>query len=330
MPTSRDTTNDDKLDIPGFLDRRREKPASAKPTEVASVEPSAGDVKARYALHALCQLFPKIEGPAFDELVQSIKDEGLRERIVLHDGAILDGRNRYDACLVAGVEPVFVPFRGDDPVRFVLAANIHRRHLSENQRALIAAKLATLARGSNQHHREDASIDAPSQSQAAEMLNVSRSSVQRARQVLEHAAPEDVKAIREGRATLGSVTKKLKRKSKKQKEPPPPVSSKSKPQLQPGPKPKRDAEGPPETGAVDAPAEMMIARLDLVAAENRALLEYINNHASDIDKQVAVAAAKAARISRGVHERVRTLAATNRNRARARRQNAADPKDDEH
>jgi hypothetical protein len=47
-------------------------------------------------------------------------------------------------------------------------------------------------------------------------------------------------------------------------------------------------------------------------------------------ESIETAPAKAARISRGVHERVRTLAATNRNRARARRQNAADPKDDEH
>jgi ParB-like nuclease domain len=166
--------------------------------------------KARYPLHPLCELFPPMEGAAFDELVASIRAIGLQEPIMVLDGAILDGRNRYNACLAAGVEPVFTPFRDDDPVKFVIAANVHRRHLNESQRAMIAAKLATLEVGANQHHEEGASIEAPSQSQAAEMLNVSRSSVQRARHVREHADPEDVKAISEGKATVSGVEKKLK------------------------------------------------------------------------------------------------------------------------
>jgi hypothetical protein len=255
--------------------------------------------------------------------VASIKENGLKEPIVLLDGAILDGRNRYNACVAAGVKPTFVPFQGDDPVQFVIDANINRRHLNDSQRAMLAATLATLKVGANQHaEKEGASIEAPSQSQAAEMLNVSRSSVQRARQVLEHADPEDVKAITEGKVTVSGVVKKLKRKSEKQKKLPGPFSSK--PQLQPGPKHK--TEGAPKTGPVDAPAYMMIARLDRAAAKDRALMEFINAHTSAVNKHVVGAAAKAARISRGVHERVRTLAAANRNHAGARRQNAADPK----
>jgi ParB-like chromosome segregation protein Spo0J len=153
-------------------------------------------------------MFPAIEGAAFNELVQSIKDSGLQEPIVLLDGAILDGRNRYNACLAAGVEPAFVPFRGEDALKFVLAANLHRRHLNESQRSMIAAKLATLRDGVRQD-RQGASIDAPTQSQAAEMLSVSRPSVQRARQVLEHAGPTDIVAITNGNATVSGVAKKL-------------------------------------------------------------------------------------------------------------------------
>jgi len=52
---------------------------------------------------------------------------------------ILDGRNRYRACLDAGVEPTFRPFCGDDPAAYVISANIHRRHLTaEQKRELIA------------------------------------------------------------------------------------------------------------------------------------------------------------------------------------------------
>lgn len=54
--------------------------------------------------------------------------------------------------------------------------NLHRRHLSESQRAMVAAKLAALPVGANQHR----SIDLPTQAQAAEMLNVSVPSLKRA------------------------------------------------------------------------------------------------------------------------------------------------------
>jgi hypothetical protein len=53
---------------------------------------------AQYPLHPLCDLFPPIEGPAFDELVASIKEDGQREPIVLLDSQILDGRNQMTTC----------------------------------------------------------------------------------------------------------------------------------------------------------------------------------------------------------------------------------------
>lgn len=69
------------------------------------------------------------------------------------------------------------------------------RHLDESQRALVAARLATLPNGVRVDRA--ASIDAPtlSQSDAAEMLNVSRKFVQRARQVLERATPAGWKCV---------------------------------------------------------------------------------------------------------------------------------------
>lgn len=92
-----------------------------------------------YELHPLCSLFPRVTGAEFDALVADIKANGQREPIVLHDGMVLDGGNRYRACIEAGIEPRFVNFDGTNMVAFVLSANLHRRHLTPGQQAAIVA-----------------------------------------------------------------------------------------------------------------------------------------------------------------------------------------------
>jgi hypothetical protein len=95
---------------------------------------------------------------AIDEFVASIKENGLQEPIVLLDDAIPDGRNRYNACLAAGIDPMFVPFRGDDPVKFVIVANIQRRHLDASQRAMIAADIVTYQHGGDRKSDQSANL----------------------------------------------------------------------------------------------------------------------------------------------------------------------------
>jgi N6-adenosine-specific RNA methylase IME4/ParB-like chromosome segregation protein Spo0J len=153
------------------------------------------------AFHPIADLFPLMEGEEFEELVRDVKANGLHEPIVIYEDKILDGRNRYRACLMAEVEPTFRPFDGDDPVNYVVSLNLRRRHLNESQRAMVAARLATLRRGDNQH----AQICAPSQSDAADMLNVGRRSVQYAREVQEQGAPELIKAVERGEVSISTA-----------------------------------------------------------------------------------------------------------------------------
>jgi len=137
--------------------------------------------------HLLAKIFPLMEGEAFADLVEDISAHGLHEPIVLYEGKILDGRNRYLASKAAEVAPRFETYTGSDPLGFVISKNLHRRHLTESQRAMVAANLATMRQGA----RTDLSpIGEMSQSQAAELLNVGKRSVERAKIVLsEGAAP---------------------------------------------------------------------------------------------------------------------------------------------
>jgi hypothetical protein len=91
--------------------------------------------------HPFAAKFPLMKGRDFDELVKDIGTNGLRHPIIQHEGQILDGRNRYRACLNSGVAPIFHTFSGDDPFAFVISANIHRRHLTPKQKRDVIAEL---------------------------------------------------------------------------------------------------------------------------------------------------------------------------------------------
>jgi len=96
----------------------------------------------QFKAHPAADIFPLLEGKPFDELVQSIKDHGQLELIGVLIGTdqILDGRNRYRACLAAGVEPkwFYKALMGIGPWEYVIVQNLRRRHLTREQAKSIA------------------------------------------------------------------------------------------------------------------------------------------------------------------------------------------------
>lgn len=53
--------------------------------------------------HPLAEVFPLLEGADFNALVEDVRHNGVRRKIDVLDGVILDGRNRYRAALAAGL-----------------------------------------------------------------------------------------------------------------------------------------------------------------------------------------------------------------------------------
>ena len=200
--------------------------------------------------HPIANCWRLIEGDDFDNLVRDISANGLHNPIVLYEDKILDGRNRYRACELAGVDPQFIAYGSwddpriersivedqngstdykysitigassdddddidedtviyaeyfgplEDPIAFAKSLNDMRRHDNESQRAITAAKLATLPKGSNQHTAMAVSI--PTQEEAASMMDVSVDSVQRARIILDKGADELKDAVERGEVSI--------------------------------------------------------------------------------------------------------------------------------
>jgi hypothetical protein len=91
--------------------------------------------------HPLANIFPLLEGQEFEDLVADIKAHGLIEPIVIYQDQILDGRNRYRACVAAGIDCCSIPYTGNDPVGYVVSKNIRRRHLTAERKRELIAKL---------------------------------------------------------------------------------------------------------------------------------------------------------------------------------------------
>lgn len=160
--------------------------------------------------HPAADIFPMMSDEEFTALVSDIQQHGQRDPIVVHDGAILDGRNRYSACMKLGIEPVTEEWSGDDPLSFVVSKNLHRRHLNESQRAMVAARMMNMVRGDNQHTKEvGAKAPTISKDEAAKMLNVDRATVTRARTVLREGTPEQIQSVDRGEVRVRTLDKQI-------------------------------------------------------------------------------------------------------------------------
>ena len=160
----------------------------------------ADAVAGGYELHPLALLFPPMGDDEYAELVEDVRTNGLLEPVVLHEGKVLDGRHRAQACADAGVELRTREYGGDDPAGFVVSANIKRRHLTTSERTWIAAKLVTAERGGDQSANLQIGPRVTA-ADAAKRFGVGVRGVSEAKAAQSRVAPEVDAAVLEGEVT---------------------------------------------------------------------------------------------------------------------------------
>jgi len=168
------------------------------------------------AFHPLCELWPLLDGEAFEELAINIAAHGLRMPILLYQGKILDGRNRYLACGSAGVDPVFVEANAkddDEALELVWSLNHQRRHLTVTDKAFAAETYATLRRGRYQRNAghkfpaEDMPSNPATIAEAAAKFDVGVSSIADARAVRTYAPELEAKVRKRVMSLRDAATK---------------------------------------------------------------------------------------------------------------------------
>jgi N6-adenosine-specific RNA methylase IME4 len=170
----------------------------------------SGTRRVTLEVHPAADAFPLVEGAELEALVEDVRQHGFRHPIVIKGDTLIDGRNRLRVGQKLGIDPP-VSNLGDaiDVLEYIISTNIHRRHLTESQRAMIAATLATLGHGANQHTtaRTGALAGPPTQAAAAKRLQVGERSVRDAVKVRDRGAPELVDAVKGGQITVSAAAK---------------------------------------------------------------------------------------------------------------------------
>lgn len=199
--------------------------------------------------HPAADLFPMLSEAELQQMAADMEAHGQRHPVIITrdpktgKDVILDGRNRTAAyALIKNPKFKLKTVRWADegnpdasPTRFVVSLNIHRRHLSESQRGLIAAELVHLFAAEAKARQRAAggdrrSVSAPGREAVAKptaqkvkggkateaagaALGVSSRTVERAKAVHAKASREDIEAIRAGKKTIKKVERELKKKT---------------------------------------------------------------------------------------------------------------------
>ncbi|MGV3651809.1 MAG: hypothetical protein ACO1OK_10315 [Devosia sp.] len=169
-------------------------------TAVANLPPlvPAGWPEHGLVPHRFATVFRMLTGDERAKFDEDVLENGLREEIVVFEGQILDGRNRYLAIVEAGYYDPECDFWQDFPefferfdgteieaADFVVSRNEQRRHDTPTQRAVAAARLAR--------------VRDMSQAEAAQIFGVSERQVSSASHALQHGVPELAQAMDDGR-----------------------------------------------------------------------------------------------------------------------------------
>lgn len=153
--------------------------------------------------HPLAEVFPMADMDSYKALVKDIKEHGLLERITVFEAKILDGRNRFKACIEAGIEPKTKPFEGDNPEEFVHSANINRRHLSKNWLAITAAECTKSP--------PTGGLSRITTKAAAEKYGVPVRSVERAKRIVDAGPSSLIDDVKSDKVSLSEAEERVKK-----------------------------------------------------------------------------------------------------------------------
>lgn len=151
--------------------------------------------------HPLSDAFPRMSADEFQDLQYSIENIGVQNPIVLFEGMVIDGWNRYQASKALGMDCPAVELGDVDPKDFVMAQNKSRRHITVAQLAMAANEVYKWS-SSGRPLINSAGPAELKQPEISAKSGVSVRSLRQADEVKKTATPEVVDAVKRGEVGL--------------------------------------------------------------------------------------------------------------------------------
>jgi len=186
------------------------------------------------------KLLPRMSSEEFAELKTSIETEGQHYPIIVNeDLQVLDGHHRFRACNELGIEPDFEVKRFEDKLlekKFVIEANLRRRHLNNFQLVELAVPLLEIEKslakkrqsqgGKNGRKMQlgivsdDAAPEPEFKAKATEIVakkaGVSTRTFERGKKIIENASEDEKQKLREGKLSISKVYQEIVNEAKPQ------------------------------------------------------------------------------------------------------------------
>jgi ParB-like chromosome segregation protein Spo0J len=190
------------------------------------------------------KLLPRMSEEELAQLKASIQSEGQHYPIIVNeDLEVLDGHHRFRACIELGIEPDFEVRKFDDKLlekKFVIEANLRRRHLNNFQLVELAVPLLEIEKAiakqrqskggkngrdfqlglaSDDAEPMEPQIKAKTTEAVAKKAGVSTRTLERGKTIIEKASEDEKQQLREGKVSISKVYQEIKA-AEKPKEPP--------------------------------------------------------------------------------------------------------------
>jgi len=174
-------------------------------------------------------LLPRLSKEEYEALKTSMQLEGQHFPIVVNeDKYILDGHHRYRACSELGVTPKIEVKSFSDKLlekKFVIEANLRRRHLNDFQKAELAMPLLDIEGELAKQRQEKgglASIDAKGKAveKTAKKIGMSTKTFERAKKVIEKGTEKQKEKLRQGKTSIHYAYKQVMKRERPSSTPP--------------------------------------------------------------------------------------------------------------
>ena len=150
--------------------------------------------------HPLSSAFPDMTTDEFVDLLDSVREIGIQNPIVLFEDKIIDGWHRYRASVELDIECPAIDLADDlDPQLFVIAHNLARRNLSASQRALSSVGVFKWrSSGRISQPRTECEVTKTNK-EISDLSKTSERTVSQAKKVISDAVNEVIEAVQSGK-----------------------------------------------------------------------------------------------------------------------------------